>query len=97
MKTLQKKVRDLRRRIRVREGRLRQQRMLPDGAALDKVLRYETHVSRQLLQTLHELQRLQAARAGQPAPLPAALDVTVEGATITPAPAAVFAEQSQSR
>jgi hypothetical protein len=82
---LEKKVGDLRSRIRAREDRLRQQRVLPDGDALDKVLRYETHLSRQMFQTHHELQRLQVSRAGTPATLPAALDVTVEGGSNTPA------------
>jgi hypothetical protein len=86
VRVLQKKVGDLRRRIRVRDVRLRQRRMVPHGEALEKILRCEAHLSRQMLQALHELQRLQAARAGQPAPLPAALDVTMEVGTNTPAP-----------
>jgi hypothetical protein len=53
------------------------QALLPRQPALDIVLRYEAHLHRQLLQSLHTLERLQAARVGQPVPLPAALDVTV--------------------
>ena len=41
------------------------------------VLRYETALERSLYQALHELQRLQAARAGVPVPPPAAADVDV--------------------
>jgi hypothetical protein len=75
---LTQKVKDLRRRLRDREARLRLRRLLPDGAALEKVTRYEAHLQRQMLQTLHELQRLQAARAGAAVPPPAALDVTLD-------------------
>jgi hypothetical protein len=75
---LERAVKDLRRRIRTREDRLRQRRMLPDDTTLNKVTRYEAHLSRQMLQALHTLERLQAARAGQPVPPPAALDVTLE-------------------
>jgi hypothetical protein len=55
--------------------------LLPDENTLGKVTRYEAHLSRQMLQALHTLERLQAARAGQPVPPPAALDVTIEGET----------------
>jgi hypothetical protein len=57
--------------------RQRVRRLLPDGPTLDKVMRYEAHLSRQMLQALHTLERLQAARAGEPVPPPAAVDVTV--------------------
>jgi hypothetical protein len=70
----------LERRLRDEEERLRLRRMLPDAKTLDKVLRYESHVSRQMLQALHTLERLQTARAGEPVPPPAALDVTISGA-----------------
>ncbi len=58
-------------------GRMQRERLLPDAGTLEKLARYEAHLSRQLAQALHELQRLQATRAGDPVPLPAALDVTV--------------------
>jgi hypothetical protein len=74
------------RRLRAEEDRLRRKRMLPDGPTLDKLMRYEAHLGRQMLQALHALERLQAARAGAPAPPPAALDVTVSGPAL-PAPA----------
>lgn len=41
--------------------------------------RYERALERSFLQCLHELQRLQAARSGLEAPLPAAVDVYVAG------------------
>jgi hypothetical protein len=90
VKHLQRQARDLRRRVQAKEDRLRQQRMLADAKTLDKVLRYESHVSRQVLQALHTLERLQAARAGEPVPPPAALDVTISGDG--PGPAHALAE-----
>jgi hypothetical protein len=68
-------------RIKAKAGRLKRERMLPETHSLQKITRYEVHLSRQLLQALHELQRLQAARGGQTLPLPAALDVVVTGAS----------------
>jgi hypothetical protein len=47
------------------------------GDRLTRVLRYETALERSLYKALHELQRLQAARAGAPVPPPAAADVDV--------------------
>jgi hypothetical protein len=73
------------RRLRAEEDRLRRKRMLPDGPTLDKLMRYEAHLGRQMLQALHTLERLQAARAGERVPPPAALDVTVSGPAL-PAP-----------
>jgi hypothetical protein len=78
VRRLEGQARDLRRRLKAHEDRLRQKRMLPSGDLLQKVTRYEAHLSRQLYQALHELQRLQAARAGQPVPPPAALDVALD-------------------
>lgn len=45
------------------------------------LIRYESGIERSLFKALHELQRIQAQRAGQAVPLPAALDVdlTVSG------------------
>jgi hypothetical protein len=77
VRALQRKVKELRQRLKAKQDRLTRERILPDGDTLQKVSRYEAHLSRQLYQALHELQRLQAARAGQPVPPPAALDVTV--------------------
>jgi hypothetical protein len=71
----------LRRRMKTKEDRLKRERMLPEANTLQKLTRYEAHLSRQLLQALHELQRLQAVRGGRAVPLPAALDVVVDGAS----------------
>lgn len=38
---------------------------LPSGNASDRILRYETTIERQLYRAIHELQRLQAGRAGE--------------------------------
>jgi hypothetical protein len=58
---------------------LRRERLLPDSAVVDRVTRYEAHLSRQLAQALHELQRLQASRAGEPVAPPVVVDVTLAG------------------
>jgi hypothetical protein len=49
-------------------------RMIPSGAPLERVMRYEAHLHRQLVQTMHELEALQARRRGEATPL-ARLDV----------------------
>ena len=48
--------------------------------ALDKIMRYESHLHRQCLQTLHELEAMQARRLGQQTPL-ARLDISAPPAT----------------
>ena len=48
--------------------------ILPEERALNKIMRYESHLNRQLYQALHELEARQARRTGEPAPL-ARLDV----------------------
>jgi len=50
------------------------ERILDDDATLQKIARYEAHLSRQLYQALHELEALQTRRLGGNAPL-ARLDV----------------------
>jgi hypothetical protein len=77
----------LERQVRAQEERLCLRPMIPDAPTLDKVMRYEAHLSRQMTQALHTLERLQAARAGQPVPPPAALDITVNGGPAAPAAA----------
>lgn len=56
-------------------SRWRERRALLPVEHLDKVMRYETHLHRQLVQTLRELEAIQARRLGQAAPL-ARLDVS---------------------
>jgi hypothetical protein len=50
------------------------ERLLPDEKTLEKVARYEAHLSRGLYKALHELEALQTRRSGGAAPL-ARLDV----------------------
>lgn len=50
-------------------------RMLLEPDVLEKVARYESGLERSLFRTLHELQRLQAARSGAVVPPPAAVDI----------------------
>jgi hypothetical protein len=54
-----------------------QSKLVPSLDQLEKLQRYDAHLQRIFLQTLHELQRIQAARLGSPAPFAAALDVTI--------------------
>jgi hypothetical protein len=56
----------------------REDRMLPEPEDLDKIPRYEAHLSRQMYQALHELEALQARRKGGAAPL-ARIDVSGVG------------------
>ena len=54
---------------------LRRERSLPDGKTLEKIARYEAHLSRQMYHALHELENLQKRRkTGEGTPL-ARLDV----------------------
>jgi hypothetical protein len=55
-------------------GRMARERLLLDEKTLEKVARYEAHLSRGLYKTLHELEALQVRRSGGSAPL-ARLDV----------------------
>jgi hypothetical protein len=54
--------------------RMSRKRLLPDEKTLEKVARYEAHLSRGLYKALHELEALQARRTGGATPL-ARLDV----------------------
>jgi hypothetical protein len=56
-------------RIAPKRERLVRERLLPDEQGLGKVIRYEAHLHRQLLQTLHELEAIQARREGLRTPL----------------------------
>jgi hypothetical protein len=60
------------------EREARGRSLLPTAEVVDKVMRYESHLNRQLTQTLHTLERLRAIRDGNPPTPPAALDVTVD-------------------
>jgi hypothetical protein len=62
---------------RARIDQYRREHLLPDTESLEKIQRYESHLSRQFHRDLHELQRLQAARLGHPVAAPIAIDVEV--------------------
>jgi hypothetical protein len=70
-------VRARQRRERAAADKRRSAALLPDDATAAKVERYEGHLARQMYQALHELERVQARRAGRTVPLPGALDVGV--------------------
>ncbi|MFH0851714.1 MAG: hypothetical protein V1876_03110 [Candidatus Peregrinibacteria bacterium] len=53
-------------------------KLLPSEDDLQRIQRYEAHLHRCFMHTLHELQRMQSNRMGNPAPLAAALDVTLD-------------------
>jgi len=55
-------------------------RQLPDLAKLGPITRYEAHLHRSLMQSLHELERIQARRLGHEASAPTAIDIVVTGA-----------------
>jgi hypothetical protein len=59
-------------------GRKRRTRLLPEPQVLNNLTRYESHLERSLYKTMHEIERLQAVRAGRPMPPPMAVDVTVD-------------------
>jgi hypothetical protein len=63
-----------RNRVLTQLDRHRRLRLLPGSQDLEKIARYEGHIERSLYRALHELQRLQAARAGLIAP-PLAVEV----------------------
>jgi len=44
-------------------------RLLPHPLDLDKIIRFEAHLTRQLYQALHELESMRAERRGQPTQL----------------------------
>jgi hypothetical protein len=61
--------------VKQRLNEYRHEHLLPDERTLEKVMRYETHLSRLLHRDLHELQRLQEMRQGRFAPAPVAIDI----------------------
>ena len=79
---LQEKVQEAEARLKDAEAELerwRRTHLLPDEGTLDKVSKYESTLERSLFRTLHELERIQAARAGEAVPLPAVAEISVSG------------------
>ena len=58
--------------------------LLPNVETVDKIIRYEGHLGRQLTTTLQQLERLQALRAGRELTPPTAFHVTIDGPTNEP-------------
>ena len=53
--------------------------VLPSEATLEKILRYETALLRQLHQAMNQLERLQRRRRGEAVPPPLAVDISAKG------------------
>ena len=49
----------------------------PDDQSINKIQRYEAHISRQFYKALHELQRIQAARLSGRVQVPLAVDLDI--------------------
>ena len=49
-----------------------------DADSVEKLMRYETTIHRTLLKDIHELQRIQALRNGDPVMAPVSIDISVE-------------------
>ncbi len=49
---------------------------LPQGAELDRILRYEATIQRQLVYAINQLERLQRARKGEHVPAPVSVQVS---------------------
>ena len=50
--------------------------VLPSSGVLEKILRYETKLERQLYQAINQLERLQRMRLGEPVPPPVNVQLT---------------------
>ena len=53
--------------------------LVPDDHTLEQVMRYEAHLARLFHRDLHELERLQATRNGQPVAAPVVMDIDLAG------------------
>lgn len=52
--------------------------VLPSGAILDKIMRYETALERQLYRAMNQLERLQRRRQGENIPAPLTMDISAK-------------------
>ncbi len=69
----------------IEEAAARRRALVPSAEIIEVVLKYEGHLSRQLVMALHELERRQALRSENPPQPPSVIDVTVNTATKPPA------------
>ena len=53
--------------------------MLPSGEVLDKILRYETKLERQMDRAMAQLERVQRMRRGEAIPAPLSVEVSDRG------------------
>ena len=51
---------------------------LPKGAEMNRILRYEASIQRQLAQAINQLERLQRTRKGEHVPAPVTLQVSTD-------------------
>ncbi len=83
IKECQARIEELARRKRnakMKSTRLIQSNSLPDALTMDRILRYETAIERQMYRALNQLERLQRQRAGDIVPPPLSVEVSTEGA-----------------
>jgi hypothetical protein len=59
------------------DSQKRAAKLLPSDGRDERIAKYERHLHSLLTSTLHELERLQARRAGEAVPPPAVADLTV--------------------
>jgi hypothetical protein len=64
----------------LKASRLVQTKSLPDSLTMDRILRYETAIERQMYKALNQLERLQRQRAGDVVPPPLSVEVSTEAA-----------------
>jgi hypothetical protein len=55
--------------IREEVERMYQERLMPDAATLDQIIRHESNLNRMLFQALNQLEAMQSRRTGTPTPL----------------------------
>ncbi len=60
--------------------RLIQSKSLPDALTMDRIVRYETAIERQMYRALNQFERLQRQRAGDNVPPPISIEVNSESA-----------------
>jgi hypothetical protein len=53
--------------------------MMPNADILEKIVRYESALQRQLYRSMNQLERLQRRRLGEPVPPPVVMDVSLRG------------------
>ena len=53
--------------------------VLPSGEVLDKILRYETKLERQMYRAMAQLERVQRLRRGEAIPAPLSVEVSDRG------------------